>query len=46
MAKLKVYCCPIAVERAERYAMGSVDYGAKWAYSVVDAMRRANDAQE
>ncbi|HGP3143572.1 TPA: hypothetical protein ACLG1D_001178 [Pseudomonas aeruginosa] len=34
------------IERAERYAMGSVDYGAKWAYSVVDAMRRANDAQE
>jgi hypothetical protein len=26
---------------AERYATGSVDYGAKWAYCVVDAMRRA-----
>lgn len=33
------------VERAERYAMGSADYGAKWAYSVVDAMRRTNDSQ-
>jgi hypothetical protein len=26
---------------AERYACGSVDYGAKWAYCVVNAMRRA-----
>ncbi|WP_228757801.1 hypothetical protein [Pseudomonas aeruginosa] len=34
------------IERAESYAMGHADYGAKWAYSVVDAMRRANDAQE
>lgn len=26
---------------AERYAAGSVDYGAKWAYGVVEAMRKA-----
>jgi hypothetical protein len=26
---------------AERYATGSVDYGAKWAYCIVNAMRRA-----
>ncbi|MHA6848766.1 hypothetical protein [Ralstonia syzygii] len=26
------------VMRAERYAVGSVDYGAKWAYGVVRAM--------
>lgn len=26
------------VMRAERYAVGSADYGAKWAYGVVDAM--------
>jgi len=31
------------VERAERYAMGSADYGAKWAYTVVEAMRQTND---
>jgi len=30
----------VDVEAAERYARGSVDYGAKWAYQVVDAMRR------
>lgn len=29
------------VERAERYAMGSVDYGAKWAYGVSEVMRAA-----
>lgn len=28
------------VESAERYALGSADYGAKWAYRVVDAMRK------
>ena len=28
------------VKDAERYAMGSADYGAKWAYRVVDAMHR------
>lgn len=28
------------VESAERYAMGSADYGATWAYKVVDAMRK------
>ena len=27
------------VAAAERYASGSVDYGAKWAYGVVEAMR-------
>lgn len=32
----------IEVENAERYAMGSADYGAKWAYKVVDAMRNTN----
>ncbi len=26
--------------RAERYARGSVDYGAKWAFGVVETMRR------
>lgn len=26
---------------AERYAAGSVDYGAKWAYGVVEVMRKA-----
>lgn len=26
------------IEAAERYAMGSADYGSKWAYGVVDAM--------
>lgn len=29
------------IVRAERYATGSVDYGAKWAYCVAEAMRRA-----
>lgn len=29
------------IEHAERYARGSTDYGAKWAYRVVDAMRKA-----
>jgi hypothetical protein len=29
------------VASAERYAAGSADYGAKWAYCVVDAMRKA-----
>lgn len=28
------------VEAAERYARGSVDYGAKWAYRVVDVMHK------
>lgn len=27
------------VASAERYATGSADYGAKWAYGVVEAMR-------
>jgi len=27
------------VEAAERYASGSVDYGSKWAYQVVEKMR-------
>ena len=27
------------IAAAERYAMGSVDYGAKWAYGGVDAMQ-------
>lgn len=27
------------VEQAEQYALGSADYGAKWAYGVVDAMQ-------
>jgi hypothetical protein len=31
------------VERAERYAMGSVDYGAKWAYKVVEQMRNQGE---
>ncbi|WP_157638500.1 hypothetical protein [Burkholderia ubonensis] len=26
---------------AERYAMGSIDYGAKWAYGIVEAMHKA-----
>ncbi|MCO3748727.1 hypothetical protein FA132_25745 [Pseudomonas aeruginosa] len=30
------------VESAERYARGSADYGAKWAYRVVDAMRKTS----
>lgn len=29
------------VIRAERYAIGSIDYGAKWAYGVVEAMNKA-----
>jgi hypothetical protein len=29
------------VVSAERYATGSVDYGAKWAYCIVNAMRGA-----
>jgi hypothetical protein len=29
------------VERAESYAMGSVDYGAKWAYQIERSMRPA-----
>ncbi len=28
-----------AVAAAERYAMGSVDYGAKWAYQLVNVMK-------
>lgn len=28
------------IKSAERYARGSADYGSKWAYTVVDAMRR------
>lgn len=28
------------IEAAELYAMGSADYGAKWAYRVVDIMRK------
>ncbi|WDD90274.1 hypothetical protein Bsp3421_000097 (plasmid) [Burkholderia sp. FERM BP-3421] len=28
------------VVSGERYAVGSVDYGAKWAYCVVEAMRK------
>lgn len=28
------------VVRAERYATGLIDYGAKWAYGVVEAMRK------
>jgi hypothetical protein len=27
------------VEAAERYAMGSIDYGAKWAYQLVRVMK-------
>lgn len=30
------------VKSAERYAMGSADYGAKWAYRVVDAMQKTD----
>ena len=35
--------CPTMaeVESAERYAMGSVDYGAKWAYGVAHVMKEA-----
>lgn len=29
------------IQSAERYARGSVDYGATWAYQVVDGMRRS-----
>jgi hypothetical protein len=28
------------VIRAERYATGSADYGAKWAYCIVEAMQK------
>lgn len=28
------------IKSAERYARGSADYGSKWAYTVVDSMRR------
>ena len=28
------------VERAERYARGSIDYGAKWAYAVTEKLQR------
>lgn len=28
------------IAAAERYALGSVDYGAKWAYGVVNAMHK------
>jgi len=31
------------VAAAERYAMGSADYGAKWTYRVVDAMRKSSN---
>lgn len=30
------------VMRAERYAMGSCDYGATWIYRIVEAMHRPN----
>lgn len=30
------------ITAAERYARGSVDYGAKWAYGVADAMRKGS----
>ena len=30
------------IERAERYAMGHIDYGAKWAYGIRDIMEPAN----
>jgi hypothetical protein len=30
------------IMRAETYASGSIDYGAKWAYAVVDAMHRGD----
>ena len=33
------------VARAERYAMGSIDYGAKWAYQVEAAMQTGAQAQ-
>lgn len=32
------------VRSAEVYASGSVDYGAKWAYTLVEAMHRASKA--
>ena len=32
------------VQDAERYAMGSADYGAKWAYRIADVMRKAYGA--
>lgn len=34
------------IKAAERYAMGSTDYGAKWAYKVVDAMHTSTKAEE
>ncbi|MGA3979492.1 hypothetical protein ACI2UK_27025 [Ralstonia nicotianae] len=33
------------VVRAERYAMGSVDYGAKWAYAIVEVMNKVTPKQ-
>jgi len=33
------------IVRAERYASGSADYGAKWAYGVVEAMRKGSNAE-
>lgn len=33
------------VKAAELYAMGSADYGAKWAYAVVDVMRKTTQAE-
>lgn len=40
--------CPTLaeVESAERYAMGSVDYGAKWAYQVANAMNLPEPPKE
>ena len=39
--------CPTMdeVASAERYAMGSVDYGAKWAYGIVDAMHNGSNVK-
>ncbi|HDR8983193.1 hypothetical protein QZM46_07595 [Burkholderia vietnamiensis] len=28
------------IEQAERYATGSIDYGAKWAYAIVEMMHK------
>lgn len=36
----------VEVESAELYAMGSADYGAKWAYKVVDAMWKTTADKE
>lgn len=33
------------VESAEQYAMGHVDYGSKWSYGVVEAMRKREPAE-